>query len=47
MGEAAGVVAAMASDGNVRGVSAGKAQARLAAAGVYLGRPKDTLPAGV
>jgi len=47
MGEAAGVVAAMASDGNVRGVAAARVQARLAQAGVYLGRPEDALPSDI
>jgi len=47
MGEAAGVVAAMASDGKVRNVNAAKVQTRLAHAGVFLARPDDAVPDGM
>ncbi|MCC6006164.1 MAG: FAD-dependent oxidoreductase [Rhodobacteraceae bacterium] len=45
MGEAAGVLAAMATDGETRAVKAARVQARLARAGAYLGRPGDSEPA--
>lgn len=44
MGEAAGVLAAMATDGDLRAVAPGRVQTRLAQAGAYLGRPGDTPP---
>jgi FAD-dependent oxidoreductase family protein len=47
MGEAAGVLAAMAGDGKLRAVAPAKVLARLAAAGVFLGRSGDVVPEGV
>ncbi len=47
MGEAAGALAALATDGNVRAVEARVVQARLAKAGVFLATPGEALPAGV
>lgn len=44
MGEAAGVLAAMATGGKTRAVGAGAVQARLAEAGAYLGRADDAAP---
>jgi hypothetical protein len=47
MGEAAGTLAALAADGDVRAVPARAVQDRLAKAGVFLARPGEALPAGV
>jgi len=46
MGQAAGTLAALAGGGDVRAVPAGRVQARLMAAGAWLGRAGDPLPGG-
>ncbi len=47
MGEAAGVLAALATGGDVRAVGAGAVQDRLAQAGAWLGREQDSAPEAV